>query len=124
MIKVLEKNKNVVIEDGKITVSAVISIGSFNGCDKDNHSMFFTMFPVKFVGVATLKDGDTNNEVEATRIAESKMERAYYRYIKNCQKECIKNCTNILNKMTKALTRTETNIKKTNSHIEEICKRL
>lgn len=127
MIKVLEHAKKVTIESGKITVSAEIGYESFAECgkDRDNHSMFFqNKAPITFSGTAILKDGDTSNEVEAERIAEAKMERAYYKYIKKCQKSKIKKYTELLNKLTVGIRRTETNITKTNSHIEEICKRL
>lgn len=127
MLKVLELNKKTVIEDGKITVYSEIKRESFIECgrnNKDNHSMFFSLEPITFTGTAILKDGDENNEVEAKRIAETKMERAYYKYIKKCQKRYIELYTETLNKFTEALARTETNIKKTDSHIEEICKRL
>lgn len=127
MLKVLELNKKTVIESGKITVYAEISRGSFIDCgsDKELHQVFFFCNKsVTFTGTAILKDGDKNNEVEARRIAETKMERAYYKYIKKRQKKYIKVYTETLNKLTKSLARTETNIKKTDSHIEEICKRL
>ena len=127
MLKVLEFTKKTTIEDGKITVSSEIKRESFAECgrDRDNHSMFFSPSkPITFTGTVVLKDGDESNEVEAERIAEAKTERAYYKYIKRCQKNSIKSYTESLNKLTEALTRTETNIKKTNSHIEEICKRL
>lgn len=127
MLKVLELNKKIIIEEGKITVSSEIKRESFAECgrDRDNHSLFFSSSkPVTFTGIAVLQDGDESNEIEAERIAETKMERAYYKYIKKCQKNNIKNYTESLNKLTAALTRTETNIRKTNSHIEEICQRL
>lgn len=127
MLKVLEHAKKVTIENGKIIVSSEIKHESFAECgrDRDNHSMFFSLSkPITFTGTAILKDGDESNEVEAERIAEAKMERAYYKYIKKCQKNSIKSFTESLNRLTEALTRTETNIRKTNSHIEEICKRL
>lgn len=127
MLKVLELNKKTVIEGGKITVYSEIKRSDFNECgsDKDFHSIFFSYCkPVIFTGTAILKDGDKNNEVEARRIAETKMERAYYKYIKKCQKKYIKVYTETLSKLTKSLAKTETNIKKADSHIEEICKRL
>jgi hypothetical protein len=123
MIKVLEENKTVVTEDRSIRVFAKINSDSFKGRDRDNHSKFFTE-TVIFEGKAVLKDGDADNKVEATRIAEGKMERSYYKYIRACQKLVLKEATKLIEDTTAALARTERNVSKTNSHIEEICTRL
>lgn len=125
MIKVLEDNKKIIKAKEKnwIIVTAKIDMSCFTGKDKDAHAPFFAL-PKTFKGVAKLKDGDSNNEVEAIRIAESKMERAYYKYIRKCQKELIESIEKYSEYMHGCLTRTERNISHANSHIEEICSRL
>lgn len=131
MINILEKYKKITIKKGEITVSVTINTDRLEEYKNEEiKDLFatdelFARYGIKtFTGTAFLKDGDENNELEATRIAEAKMERQYYKYIKKLQKRKIKNITSLLNNLQNALAKTETNIEKTNSHIEEICERL
>lgn len=132
MIKVLEENKKIKVEDKKIIVSANITYDCFENLkDKNNHAICFFGSDeeeykngITFIGIANLKDTDTSNELEATRIAETKMERSYYKYIKRCQKDIVKYTSKRLAFFKKALANSEDNIKKANSHIEAICERL
>lgn len=132
MIKVLEENKKIKIEAGRIIVSATITYDCFENLkDKNGHAICFLGCDdeeyengITFTGIATLKDTDTSNELEATRIAETKMERSYYKFIRRYQKKIIKIASKNLEFYKKSLANTEDNIKKTNTHIESICERL
>lgn len=132
MIKVLEENKKIKVETGRIIVSATITYNCFENLkDKNGHSICFFgndeeeyRNGITFTGIATLRNGDTSNELEATRIAETKMERSYYKYIRRYQKNMIKGASERLAFFKKALANSEDNIKKANSHIEAICERL
>ncbi len=132
MIKVLEENKKIKVETGRIIVSATITYDCFENLkDKNGHAICFLGCDdeeyengITFTGIATLKDTDTSNELEATRIAETKMERSYYKFIRRYQKKIIKIASKNLEFYKKSLANTEDNIKKTNSHIKSICERL
>lgn len=132
MIKVLEENKKIKVEAGRIIVSATITYDCFENLkDKNGHAICFLGCDdeeyengITFTGIATLKDADTSNELEATRIAETKMERSYYKFIRRYQKKIIEIASKNLEFYKKSLANTEDNIKKTNTHIESICERL
>ena len=126
MIEVLEKNKNVTMLGNCIRVSALVSIKSFETVkDKPRHARYFAEHHMLFVGVATLRDGDTSNELEAKRIAEAKMERAYYKHIKRCQREVMRDCIHTFNQTAIDLMEdTEKNLSHINTHIKAIVDRL
>lgn len=127
MIKILEENKEIFRDEENkcIKVTATINAASFvMMSDRDKHSLFFDAKPITFEGIARLKEGDADNEVEAIRIAESKMERNYYKYIKRSQIYLIKETEAFSERIKKSLAKSEMNISKANSHIEEICSRL
>ena len=110
MIKFLEDNKTVEVEDGKITASVTI----MNGCG--GHETF--------EGVATLKKGDTSNELEATRIAEAKMERKYYKASKRFYKEKLEMLKKLVSETEDQIAKIENRIYNCDKHIKDICDRL
>lgn len=105
MIKLLEKVKEITVEDGRITAYANV-----DGFD--------------FIGIARLKDGDTSNELEATRIAEAKMERKYHKFEKRglmFKKEMLED---MLEQVNAEIAKTENRIYNCDKHIKDICDRL
>lgn len=89
MTRILDDNKNVIIKKNKVICRAVIENVLFKRnehFDIKSPERFF-IEPKEFVGIANLKEGDTDNLRDAIHIAESKMERQYYKYILRCFKE-------------------------------------
>lgn len=109
MIKFLEDNKTVKVEDGKITASINMKV-----CGRDE----------VFKGVATLKEGDTSNELEATRIAEAKMERKYYKASKRFYKEKLEMLKKLVSETEDQIAKIENRIYNCDKHIKDICDRL
>lgn len=109
MIKFLEDNKTVKVEDGKITASINMKV-----CGRDE----------VFEGVATLKEGDTSNELEATRIAEAKMERKYYKASKRFYKEKLEMLKKLVSETEDQIAKIENRIYNCDKHIKDICDRL
>lgn len=109
MIKFLEDNKTIKVEDGKITASVNMKV-----CGRDE----------VFEGVATLKEGDTSNELEATRIAEAKMERRYYKASKRFYKEKLKLLMEVVADTENQIAKIENRIYNCDKHIKDICDRL
>lgn len=88
MTPVLENIKQLIVEKDKVICKAKVTSNDFKYKDSvSNPARFFAYDEIEFVGVATLKDGDTDNVREAIHIAESKMERQYYKYILSKFKE-------------------------------------
>ena len=105
MIKLLENAKKITVKEGKITASAIVD-------------------GFEFVGVAKLKDGDTSNELEATRIAEAKMERKYHKFEKRglmFKKEMLED---MLEQVNAEIAKTENRIYNCDKHSKDICNRL
>lgn len=128
MIKALEENKVIEVNESKhtVTVRATVSAINFDdwiSTEQDNFfnsdARFFVQ-PQTFVGVARLKHDDLNNVEDATHIAISKMERQYYKYIKNCVNSEIKYLNTQLNKLKEKGTKTENTINRINGHIVNI----
>lgn len=128
MIKALEENKKIEVNNDKktVTVRATISAIDFDdwiSTEQDNffnsNARFFVQ-PMTFVGIARLKLNDSDNVEEATHIAISKMERQYYKYIRNCVNSEIKYLNTQLNNLKEKSTKTENTINRINSHIVNI----
>lgn len=113
MIKFLEDNKTIKVEDGKITASVEVKV-------YDKHEVRHEVLE----GVATLKEGDTSNELEATRIAEAKMERRYYKVSKRFYKEKLKLLMEEVAETENQIAKIENRIYNCDKHIKDICDRL
>ena len=112
MLKYLEENKKTVIENGRIISS--VEIPNWEEPDKF----------IKFVGVATLKNGDANKVLEASRIAEAKMERKVYKYQRKILREQRKMIDELLKENINEMAKTENRINNCDKHIKDICDRL
>lgn len=105
MIKLLEKAKKIIVKDDKITASAIVD-------------------GFEFVGIARLRNGEVSNELEATRIAEAKMERKYHKFEKRglmFKKEMLED---MLEQVNAEIAKTENRIYNCDKHIKDICDRL
>jgi hypothetical protein len=79
------------------------------------------MHEPEFNGVATLKEGDTDNVREAIHIAESKMERQYYKYVLSnfkAEKAMLENT--IIPEINAMIEKNSKNIESINNHILDI----
>ena len=81
MTPVLENNKQLIVKRDKVICKAKVTPDNFKNPDSISSPARFFIYEPEFVGVATLKEGDTDNVREAIHIAETKMERQYYKYI-------------------------------------------
>lgn len=128
MIQVLEKNKTIYINSEKktVTVRATINAVDFTDWIYAEQEEFLNSdahyFPGNqtFVGVARYKDNDDVNVENAIHIAQSKMERQYYKYIKNNVKAEVKTISNYLNSLENKLKKTESTVRRIDSHIINI----
>jgi len=83
MTPVLENNKRLIIKKDKVICKAKITPKDFKNPESEsvNSVARFFVYEPEFCGVATLKEGDKDNVRDAIHIAESKMERQYYKFI-------------------------------------------
>ena len=81
MTPVLENSKQLIVKKDKVICKAKVTPNNFKIPDSINSPARFFVHEPEFVGVATLKEGDIDNVREAIHIAESKMERQYYKFI-------------------------------------------
>ena len=121
MTPVLENNKQLIIKKDKVICKAKVVQANFkNPCPMNSPARFFVYEP-EFIGVATLKDGDTDNVREAIHIAESKMERQYYKYILShfkAEKAMIENT--VLPEINAMIEKSSKNVESINNHILDI----
>lgn len=125
MLEILEKHKKIKIFDDKIMISAMLCHDDFKDVkDKHNHKRYFKNDHILITSVTKLHPGHKSNDLEAIRIGEAKLERNYYRYIRKCQKNAIKQATKTINITTNDLAKTDRVIQHINIHITDICNRL
>lgn len=124
MTHVLLNNKRVDILRDQVIVSSYVDSECFdNPYDVSSPARLFFEGET-FIGVARLKDGDTDNVREAVHIAESKMERQYYRFIASRLKKEKREVTASLEKIDKVITKAERNIESCTRHIKDIAKNM
>jgi hypothetical protein len=129
MTRILDDNKNVIIKKNKVICKVVIEDVLFNknkNVNVNSPERFFKsperffIEPKEFVGVATLKEGDTDNLRDAIHIAESKMERQYYKYILHCFKEEKEHLSRYINSIDVCIKKNTNNVESIDSHIKDI----
>ena len=119
MTPVLENSKQLIIKKDKVICKAKVTPNNFKK-EYFSTARYFIYEP-EFVGVATLKDSDTDNVREAIHIAESKMERQYYKYILSHFKEEKAILENkVLPEINAMIKKSTRNIESINNHILNI----
>lgn len=126
MLEILEKHKKIKHFENTIMISVMLSKSNFNNIkDKHNHKRYFKDDEhILITSAVKLRPNNKSNVLEATRIAEAKLERNYYRYIRKCQKDTIKQATKTINITVNDLAKTNRVIQHINIHILDICNRL
>lgn len=122
MTRILDDNKNVIIKKNKVICRAVIEDVLFKRnehFDIKSPERFF-IEPKEFVGIATLKEGDTDNLRDAIHIAESKMERQYYKYILQCFKKEKEYLSRNAIDIDTCIKKNADNVESINNHIKDI----
>lgn len=124
MIKILKDREHI-----KSGPNCVVVTCTINACELYNEDSKYAMYfalekNVTFVGVARRKDGDENNEIEATRIAEAKMERSFYKFIRSKQKRYVEDSKLYLKTIEEELEQTNRTLTRIDKHIKDICNRL
>lgn len=120
MTPVLENSKQLIIKKDKVICKAKVTPNNFKNPNSFSTARYFIDDP-EFVGVATLKDGDTDNVREAIHIAESKMERQYYKYILShfkAEKAMLENT--VIPEINAMIEKNSKNIESINNHILDI----
>jgi hypothetical protein len=121
MTPVLENSKQLIVKKDKVICKAKVTPANFKNVESVTNPARFFVYEPEFVGVATLKDGDTDNVREAIHIAESKMERQYYKYILShfkAEKTMLENT--ILPEINAMIEKNSKNIESINNHILDI----
>lgn len=121
MTPVLENSKHVIVMKDKVICKAKVTSDNFKNQDSISSPVRFFLYEPEFVGVATLKDGDTDNVREAIHIAESKMERQYYKYILShfkAEKDMLEN--KALPEINAMIEKSSKNVESINNHILDI----
>jgi hypothetical protein len=121
MTPVLENSKQLIVKKDKVICKAKVTPANFKNPDSVTSPARFFVYEPEFVGVATLKDGDTDNVREAIHIAESKMERQYYKYILShfkAEKAMLEN--SIIPELNAMIEKNTKNIESINNHILDI----
>lgn len=126
MIKILEEKKRITVNDNNITVTAKISLNDLIYTNPEFIPYFCMIMisDVEFTGIAHLHEGDESNVLEATRIAEAKMERKFYQFVKRSQKKLINQYLPFLDIVKKDSKKTDKALTRIDEHIKEICNRL
>ena len=122
MTRILDDNKNVIIKKNKVICKVVIEDILFNknkNVNVNSPERFF-IEPKEFIGIANLKEGDTDNLRDAIHIAESKMERQYYKYILHCFKEEKEHLSRYINNIDTCIKKNADNVESINNHIKDI----
>ena len=121
MTPVLENSKQIIVKKDKVICKAKVTQANFkNPGPISSPARFFVCEP-EFVGIATLKDGDTDNVREAIHIAESKMERQYYKYILShfkAEKAILENT--VIAEINAMIEKSSKNVESINNHIIDI----
>ena len=121
MTPVLENSKRLIVKKDKVICKAKVTPDNFKNADSVASPARFFMYEPEFVGVATLKEGDIDNVREAIHIAESKMERQYYKYILShfkVEKAMLENT--ILPEIDNMIKKNSKNVESINNHILDI----
>lgn len=131
MNAILNKNMKVEMNQDKncITVISTINIEDFyctenyyddKYINNDIRRFFLDNNTHTFVGVARLKDDDEINIENAKNIAQSKMERQFYKFINKCLLEEKKTITEHMKYIDNQISKTKHNIKSISNHIMDI----
>lgn len=121
MTPVLENSKQLIVKKDKVICKAKVTPNNFKNADSIASPARFFVYEPEFVGVATLKEGDIDNVREAIHIAESKMERQYYKYILShfrAEKAMLENT--ILPEIDNMIKKNSKNVESINNHILDI----
>ena len=121
MTPVLENSKQLIVKKDKVICKAKVTPDNFKNTDSVASPARFFVYEPEFIGVATLKEGDTDNVREAIHIAESKMERQYYKYILSqfkAEKDMLENT--ILPEIDNMIKKNSKNVESINNHILDI----
>lgn len=121
MTPVLENSKRLIVKKDKVICKAKVTPDNFKNADSVASPARFFVYEPEFVGVATLKEGDIDNVREAIHIAESKMERQYYKYILShfrAEKAMLENT--ILPEIDNMIKKNSKNVESINNHILDI----
>lgn len=128
MNTILNKNMKVEMNQDKncITVISTINIEDFyctESYDNNNNDIrrfFLDCNTHTFVGVARLKDDDEIDIKTAKNIAQSKMERQFYKFINKCLLEERKAIIERMRYIDNQISKTKHNIKSISNHIIDI----
>lgn len=122
-VEELKDNITVSVNKDKHTVtvrSFIIVVSRENLVTSNCDAMISPFERIEFAGVARLKEGDTNSQVYAERVARSKMERQYNRWIRREIKEAMKYHAKRQAALGLRLVKIENTIKTITSHIVKI----
>ena len=120
MTHVLKDKKSVDVQKDRIVVHAVVEYSDFDNPYLVTSPARFFENAKLFEGIARLKDGDADNVREAIHIAESKMERQYYKYVLNCfktERHILDNAEKDIDDM---IRKNSNNVESINKHILDI----
>lgn len=113
-MRALKANKKIFVNKDRntVTVTSVVNLADF---------LWLDIYCTKtFSGVARLKEGDEIDIEKAKHIAESKMERSFYKYLLKEYLDKFNNMIVDIKELYKLLKKTIDAINKTDSHIKEL----
>ena len=130
MEKALRDNINIIIKKDRVICKATIcqddfySRDRFHGeCNNTNYaiSRAFRGGAVTFEGIAVRKEGDEDNVRKAIYIAQTKMERKYYDYLRRHFKKLNKQFKDMAEEFKQFEDKYAQNVNTATDHIKDIC---
>ena len=120
MTHVLDDKKQTTVKKDRVICKAHIEAKDFTKLYDNRCPARFFIEGKTFIGVAIRKDGDEDNVREAIHIAESKMERQYYKYILACFKKERTGLSEFERDIDECIAKNKRNIESINKHIIDI----
>lgn len=124
MTHVLDDKKQVFVKKDRVICRATIDSNDFNNPYPLKCPARFFFDSHTFEGVAVLKEGDVDNVREAIHIAESKMERQFYKFVLSKFKIEKKMIESSKNELDAIIEKTNKNIEAIDRHIVDIANSL
>ena len=120
MTHVLDDKKQTTVKKDRVICKAHIEAKDFTKLYDNRCPARFFIEGKTFIGEAIRKDGDEDNVREAIHIAESKMERQYYKYILACFKKERAGLSEFERDIDECIAKNKRNIESINKHIIDI----
>lgn len=124
MTHVLDDKKQVFVKKDRVICRATIGSNDFNNPYDLKCPARFFFDERTFEGVAVLKEGDPDNVREAIHIAESKMERKFYKFVLSRFKVEKRMLENSMTDVETAIEKNARNVKAIDKHIVDIVESL